>query len=55
MARENTRYTSINLTVEQRERLEKLAERCGMTKNSLLRLFAERGQPADVEAMLKRG
>lgn len=55
MARENTAYTSINLTLEQKARLKKLAEKCGMPVNALLRLFAERGQPSDVEQMLKRG
>lgn len=55
MARENTKYTSVNFTREQHERLGKLADKCNMTRNSLLRLVAERMQPADVDAFLKRG
>lgn len=54
MARENTRYRSINLTKDQDKRLVALAERCSMNVNSLLRLVSEKCQPSDVEAMLKR-
>lgn len=55
MARENTKYLSINATSDQAERFDKLAERVGMTRNSLFRLVMERMQVADVDAMLKRG
>lgn len=55
MARENTKYTSVNYTVDQYERFKKLADRCNMPMNALHRLVAERLQPSDVEAMLKRG
>jgi phage terminase small subunit len=54
MARENTRYMSINLTKDQHKRLLKLAVACGMNPNSLLRLISERCVPADVERMLER-
>lgn len=54
MARENTRYMSVNLTKDQHTRLVALAEKCGITVNGMVRLFAERGMPADVERMIER-
>lgn len=53
--RKNTKWRSINLTNEQDARLVKLADKCGLNPNSLLRLVAERLQPSDVEQLLKRG
>lgn len=55
MARENSHYMSVHFTKDQYARFEKLVERVGMNKNSLMRLIAERMQPSDVDAMLKRG
>jgi hypothetical protein len=54
MARENTKYMSANLTKDQHARLVALAQKCGMTPNSLVRLVAEKLLPGDVERMLER-
>lgn len=54
MARENTKWRSVNLTLQQDERLVKLADKCGLNPNSLMRLIAERMQPADVQRLVER-
>ena len=54
MARENNKYISMNLTVDQAARVKKLSERCGMPLNALMRLIAEKMTVADVERLAER-
>jgi hypothetical protein len=54
MARENSKYRSFHLTKIQDARFVKLAERCQMNPNSLMRLICETLQPSDVEQLVKR-
>lgn len=54
MARENTKYMSVNATKDQHARFVKLAENCDMTPNALMRLIMEKLKPSDVKQLLGR-
>lgn len=55
MARENTKYRTLNLTKEQDRRLQQLAEETGEPSvNMLMKLVADHLRPADVATLQKR-
>lgn len=52
--RKNSRYYSMNLLDHQAERFDKLIAESGETRNSLLRLIAEKMKLSDIRVLQKR-